>query len=591
MSETSEGVEEAEFPEPTRPGQTHYEGCWKTPGHHNCAVARANNLLKQLKEAEEDRDGMEGMWRSASRRADEHEKEARATQRRVAKLEERVETCLRMNDAIRDRLRELAGAASEARNQISRELEHAPGFPDAVRGWLTRLRDRLSAALDSREDEGEGRYGRDGRETGDSEWDAPAYGGSPHCICVYEPVDSEGQQKYIRVEAVGCPEHDPPPVHADEPEGDEPDTRAEPGPPRCESDPEGYSRCDRRAGHDGPHRDYFGKEWPTDEAVSREGERASNPPCICGHSLAQHHWDEAGCDICDCVEWRDHLGLYDHDPSDLTFAGRSAPTPNDREGGPLDELVALLRVDRRDLNHGHTVGKYACRGCGPLGGELSALDCLDAKHVVYGPFRTEPIAEKVMGLIDHSLRDRPTHADEPEGDEKYERIGRKAVSAVRSFDNDKHEIGYQVREAVFGEFDCSADDPPTDEPVSRGWRSNEPGLNPLRPRDAVDRIRRHLQDLERDLQHGDAPSFDKTKRVVGDCIGELVKIREQGPATHADARSELPSAYYRMAAKAIEAKADEGWYRNEFFARQVAHAFRQRLSIRPDTPTEGPDDR
>jgi hypothetical protein len=28
------------FPYPENPGQTHFEGCWREQGHHNCAVAR-----------------------------------------------------------------------------------------------------------------------------------------------------------------------------------------------------------------------------------------------------------------------------------------------------------------------------------------------------------------------------------------------------------------------------------------------------------------------------------------------------------------------------------------------------------------------
>ena len=32
------------YPHPTNPGQTHWNGCWKDRGHHNCAVAYAMRL-------------------------------------------------------------------------------------------------------------------------------------------------------------------------------------------------------------------------------------------------------------------------------------------------------------------------------------------------------------------------------------------------------------------------------------------------------------------------------------------------------------------------------------------------------------------
>ncbi len=31
-------------PYPENPGATHYDGCWKSRGHHNCAVARVREL-------------------------------------------------------------------------------------------------------------------------------------------------------------------------------------------------------------------------------------------------------------------------------------------------------------------------------------------------------------------------------------------------------------------------------------------------------------------------------------------------------------------------------------------------------------------
>jgi len=36
------------LPYPESPGKTHWEECWKERGHHNCAVARAEALERQL---------------------------------------------------------------------------------------------------------------------------------------------------------------------------------------------------------------------------------------------------------------------------------------------------------------------------------------------------------------------------------------------------------------------------------------------------------------------------------------------------------------------------------------------------------------
>ena len=33
-----------DLPHPDNPGQTHFDGCWRHAGHHNCAVERADQL-------------------------------------------------------------------------------------------------------------------------------------------------------------------------------------------------------------------------------------------------------------------------------------------------------------------------------------------------------------------------------------------------------------------------------------------------------------------------------------------------------------------------------------------------------------------
>lgn len=34
------------LPEPENAGQTHFIGCWRARGHHNCAVQEINRLLR-----------------------------------------------------------------------------------------------------------------------------------------------------------------------------------------------------------------------------------------------------------------------------------------------------------------------------------------------------------------------------------------------------------------------------------------------------------------------------------------------------------------------------------------------------------------
>lgn len=38
----------SDFPYPINDGTTHFEGCWKTRGHHNCAVAKVIELSDQI---------------------------------------------------------------------------------------------------------------------------------------------------------------------------------------------------------------------------------------------------------------------------------------------------------------------------------------------------------------------------------------------------------------------------------------------------------------------------------------------------------------------------------------------------------------
>lgn len=40
-----------DYPYKPNPGQTHFEGCWKTQGHHNCAVAEVRRLQELKTEA------------------------------------------------------------------------------------------------------------------------------------------------------------------------------------------------------------------------------------------------------------------------------------------------------------------------------------------------------------------------------------------------------------------------------------------------------------------------------------------------------------------------------------------------------------
>ena len=41
------------LPYPDNPGQTHYEGCWRDPHHHNCAVAQVHELVKSVMEGQQ----------------------------------------------------------------------------------------------------------------------------------------------------------------------------------------------------------------------------------------------------------------------------------------------------------------------------------------------------------------------------------------------------------------------------------------------------------------------------------------------------------------------------------------------------------
>lgn len=36
----------APLPYPENPGATHFDGCWRTPGHHNCAVQRVEEVRR-----------------------------------------------------------------------------------------------------------------------------------------------------------------------------------------------------------------------------------------------------------------------------------------------------------------------------------------------------------------------------------------------------------------------------------------------------------------------------------------------------------------------------------------------------------------
>jgi len=38
----------SDTPYPEDKGKTHYDGCWKERGHHNCAVSRIAELERQL---------------------------------------------------------------------------------------------------------------------------------------------------------------------------------------------------------------------------------------------------------------------------------------------------------------------------------------------------------------------------------------------------------------------------------------------------------------------------------------------------------------------------------------------------------------
>ncbi len=54
------------YPYPDNPGLTHYSSCWRYPKHHNCAVAFAEQLAKDLKEARDELDQLRGKPEEAS---------------------------------------------------------------------------------------------------------------------------------------------------------------------------------------------------------------------------------------------------------------------------------------------------------------------------------------------------------------------------------------------------------------------------------------------------------------------------------------------------------------------------------------------
>ena len=38
------------YPYPDDPGQTHYDGCWRERGHHNCAMREVERLQNEVKD-------------------------------------------------------------------------------------------------------------------------------------------------------------------------------------------------------------------------------------------------------------------------------------------------------------------------------------------------------------------------------------------------------------------------------------------------------------------------------------------------------------------------------------------------------------
>lgn len=42
----------SDLPYPDNPGSTHYEGCWRDRGHHNCAVREIERLHEIILELE-----------------------------------------------------------------------------------------------------------------------------------------------------------------------------------------------------------------------------------------------------------------------------------------------------------------------------------------------------------------------------------------------------------------------------------------------------------------------------------------------------------------------------------------------------------
>lgn len=41
-----------DLPYPPDEGRTHYDGCWRNRGHHNCAVAHADRLIAELRKTQ-----------------------------------------------------------------------------------------------------------------------------------------------------------------------------------------------------------------------------------------------------------------------------------------------------------------------------------------------------------------------------------------------------------------------------------------------------------------------------------------------------------------------------------------------------------
>ena len=48
MPSELDDIDQARYPHEPRPGKTHYAGCWRAPGHHNCAVAKVYRSARAL---------------------------------------------------------------------------------------------------------------------------------------------------------------------------------------------------------------------------------------------------------------------------------------------------------------------------------------------------------------------------------------------------------------------------------------------------------------------------------------------------------------------------------------------------------------